>query len=216
MSGCLCQAGDHTDRALHSYSYKIIHFKCSLSHSRQHWSYGGLTTSNTSNTSTTSTAHHIPDRSHFLSGTLYLVWFLLLVGNMYQLSNSFRLTNKRMAISDTFHCNKCDKRFSSFILLNKHRSTHKNIFPICSKEFGKIGNIETVHKHTRKYQCNLCDKRYTDSTPLRVHKEIHTADLSKKTLLCSQCQKSFYTPSSLKAHIRRVHNKTVVTCKICL
>ena len=124
-----------------------------------------------------------------------------------------------MAISDTFHCNKCDKRFSSFLLLNKHRSTHRNVCTICGKEFGNRHyikkHIEAVHKQTRNYRCNFCDKTYTDSTPLRLHKEIHSADLSRKEYNCSQCESAFYTRSSLEAHVRKVHNKTLVTCKIC-
>ena len=106
----LSNCRDHTERERGhcSVSYKIIHFKCSLSHSRQHSSYGGLTTFNTSTTSTSPDTRLITFSIRHVKYLYSLVWFCW----KYWLVTALRRTIRKMAITGRFHCNKCDKRFS--------------------------------------------------------------------------------------------------------
>jgi len=95
-----------------------------------------------------------------------------------------------------YHCHhpKCRKSFSSAALLSRHRL------------FGK-------HNSSR-FKCPVCHKGFAEKLKMEYHRRTHFEERPEK---CSFCAQSFKNPSTLRAHIKRVHDTAAkpFSCRKC-
>merc|ERR1719319_156784 len=94
-----------------------------------------------------------------------------------------------------FNCNKCNKKFKSEQLLEKHKNFHK---------------LKT---------CQLCENEFRRPSLLKKHLKI--CQSKKETKVCSECGLKFGRPWRLVQHLREAHEKIVESpvrsfnCRFC-
>ena len=119
-----------------------------------------------------------------------------------------------------YHCDQCDRWFSTSRRFDDHLRLHLNIRPYkcntCSKGF-------TAHKyllhhaknHTevseKKYSCSYCTKRFIRQKHLESHERMHTNERPYK---CSDCDKAYKYEPQLRIH-RRLHTGQRFYCDRC-
>ena len=136
-----------------------------------------------------------------------------------------------------YHCENCDKTFSSKIGLQYHikRMHHSNGDEIacetCDDKFSDFKNY-SVHRKTHKsihyqleHKCTECSKIIRGKNNLHVHmKEVHSLErrynLDKVTVMtyphnCDQCGAVFKRKSHLKSHVQGIHAGDKFGCKLC-
>ncbi len=123
------------------------------------------------------------------------------------------------AIIDSLACKDCDKQFSSFIQLRKHRaSSHlKQGFKcrLCKKVFLEEQNlkhhIKRVHSERGKFRCAQCSQEFSYKDKLSNHIRSHHGE----TIKCNECDRTFKWTSSLLLHMRTIHRGSRFECKHC-
>ncbi|XP_072944543.1 transcription factor hamlet-like isoform X2 [Epargyreus clarus] len=124
--------------------------------------------------------------------------------------------------ASAFHCELCNRAYSSRTLLLRHRAlAHTDIrkYPCenCPKAFSDPSNLQrhirAQHAGARSHACPECGKTFTSSSGLKQHTHIHS---SVKPFQCKVCLKSYTQFSNLCRH-KRMHAscKTLVECGKC-
>ena len=110
-----------------------------------------------------------------------------------------------------YKCDLCDSDFKTKDELEKHkRKVHevKKLFQcnICSIGFVTKNllknHLKTIHEDPRKYKCNVCDSSdYKTKDELEKHNRI----FHQGSFQCYICSDSFVTLSSLRNHLKHIH-----------
>jgi KRAB domain-containing zinc finger protein len=97
--------------------------------------------------------------------------------------------------------------------LKKHTGENCKVCEECGEKFDNkntlLHHMSKVHGAERKFACDVCDKRYPTSNDLSAHVR-STHDLigkPREPRPCPECDQVFYSRSSIKNHIRRVHRQ---------
>uniref|UniRef100_A0A3P8TVM5 C2H2-type domain-containing protein n=1 Tax=Amphiprion percula TaxID=161767 RepID=A0A3P8TVM5_AMPPE len=116
-----------------------------------------------------------------------------------------------------YHCDKCDKKYSSKAALIVHQRIHTGELPYlcshCGRGFRSSNMLQLhVRTHTgdRRYTCHICGK--TSVQHLARHMRMHRGE---KNYLCSECGKTFLSSGELRLHTRYHTGERPYTCKHC-
>ncbi|XP_032360897.1 uncharacterized protein LOC116672973 isoform X2 [Etheostoma spectabile] len=116
-----------------------------------------------------------------------------------------------------FHCDKCEKKYSSRASLNVHRRSHTGETPYlcshCGRGFTTSNGLDfhvRIHTGDRRYKCPICGK--TSIQHMMRHMRMHRGE---KNFLCTECGKAFLTSGELKLHMRSHTGERPYTCKDC-
>ncbi|XP_059052624.1 histone-lysine N-methyltransferase MECOM-like isoform X2 [Achroia grisella] len=130
--------------------------------------------------------------------------------------------------SAAFHCELCNRAYSSRALLLRHRAlAHTDIrkypcencpkrhiraqhvgarshaCPECGKTFATSSGLKQhthIHSSVKPFQCKVCFKAYTQFSNLCRHKRMHVA--CRALVECGKCGQSFTSYASLTKHKR--------------
>lgn len=93
------------------------------------------------------------------------------------------------------------------------------ICAICNKSFKTKSKLrQHIKRHVsedsnKPYKCPLCPEKFTKLYQLKEHKKLQN---HIETFNCDQCPKIFKTPSTLKTHVKMVHERAFEQiCEIC-
>ncbi|XP_059181790.1 uncharacterized protein LOC131960563 [Centropristis striata] len=116
-----------------------------------------------------------------------------------------------------FHCDKCDKKYSSRWSLNVHRQIHMNGKPYLCSQCGRVFRTPysldfhvRIHTGDRHYKCHICGK--TSIQHMTRHMRMHRGE---KNYLCTECGKAFLSNGELRLHMRSHTGERPYTCKHC-
>ncbi|XP_028426640.1 uncharacterized protein LOC114550216 isoform X2 [Perca flavescens] len=116
-----------------------------------------------------------------------------------------------------FHCDECEKKYSSRASLNVHRRIHTGETPYlcshCGRGFRTSNGLNfhvRIHTGDRRYKCPICGK--TSIQHMMRHMRMHRGE---KNFLCTECGKAFLTSGELKLHTRSHTGERPYTCKDC-
>ncbi|XP_017048521.1 zinc finger protein OZF [Drosophila ficusphila] len=124
----------------------------------------------------------------------------------------------------THVCEFCGRIFKNLSALSQHRYTHDDQIqlpyacemPDCtwrffSKEKLKIHMMR--HQGIKNYSCPYCGLKKTTKNELRLHINYHTLE---RTWSCKDCPKVCNSSTSLKKHVRTIHEKARdYACSYC-
>ncbi|XP_055678553.1 zinc finger protein 567-like [Lutzomyia longipalpis] len=119
----------------------------------------------------------------------------------------------------------CFKKFTSLGRLASHLKLHADPEAFkCSKCSRILSNLKAMRRHMRtcskdpktfSYICEVCSQAFPSSRALYVHRRKHAPD-EEKLHRCTECSRRFLTPSELKYHRIRLHEKAKSSiCDIC-
>ena len=91
----------------------------------------------------------------------------------------------------SFLCDSCAKPFKSSYGLNLHK--------------------KSVHEGNFKFNCTVCSKGFNQKRDYMGHLSSHDKILKKK---CDFCKLTFQYASTLKRHVKAVHNTTKFVCSL--
>ncbi|XP_039647548.1 uncharacterized protein LOC120553322 isoform X2 [Perca fluviatilis] len=116
-----------------------------------------------------------------------------------------------------FHCDKCEKKYSTRASLNVHRRIHTGETPYlcshCGRGFRTSNGLDfhvRIHTGDRRYKCPICGK--TSIQHMMRHMRMHRGE---KNFLCTECGKAFLSSGELKLHTRSHTGERPYTCKDC-
>lgn len=122
-------------------------------------------------------------------------------------------------VSKPFHCDKCEKCYTTLANLSIHKASHMGVKPfkcdVCERSFYKeisLTNHMSIHTGLRKHQCDICERSFTSANILQQHRKTHATHRSHN---CSICSKGFYTSNDLRMHFRTHTGEKPFLCSFC-
>lgn len=137
-------------------------------------------------------------------------------------------TNSQLINIENFACEHCEKKFRykcEYYNAN-HYKLHSTLEPLKCLLCPHLPNFSTkstLHSHLYyqhfcfkedyKYKCDKCFEAFYDKPSLVMHVTKHTGI---KPISCDLCEKTFYTQSFLRAHLKKVHGGAKeFQCYVC-
>ncbi|XP_046744964.1 zinc finger and BTB domain-containing protein 11-like isoform X2 [Diprion similis] len=117
-----------------------------------------------------------------------------------------------------FHCNLCEKRYGTAVLLEEHINSHTGAKPYKCKvcDFATsnrqvLSYHKTTHKPAKDISCEVCGKKFFSNCRMRAHMIVHNKD---RSLMCRLCSTYLCNAEALKKHYDKVHTRDYV-CSVC-
>jgi len=123
--------------------------------------------------------------------------------------NSSGLSIGGMALLQSLSCSVCGKIFSSQKTLRRHRCTMTGA---CSRRMLPAADMTFVPRMPR--QCRDCGMKFTTTQQLNAHASDAHPSRQAKPYACTDCNKTFAHPYSLKRH-RVEHGGEAHVCPTC-
>ncbi|XP_065085034.1 transcription factor grauzone-like isoform X1 [Ochlerotatus camptorhynchus] len=126
---------------------------------------------------------------------------------------------KMIAENVSLECDSCQKKFDTFVILQKHSmAEHKKLSYVlcCGKKFNmkpRLVDHVRFHLDPTTFQCKVCFKNLPHTESLKRHMDRNHTSAEAKTLKCSMCPKMFSHKQLLNTH-ERYHNRSW-HCEIC-
>lgn len=115
-------------------------------------------------------------------------------------------------------CPICCKKLKGHLTehLRTHEKSRPHKCPDCGQRFTQSTQL-TVHRrsHTgaKPYLCRICDQKFTHSNAMLLHFRRHTGE---KPFPCPMCPFSFVQLPHMKAHMMKIHGRTMTyKCTKC-
>lgn len=120
-----------------------------------------------------------------------------------------------------FICHLCNKKFQTFILLNRHMNVHFNN-AVCETCGAGFMTHQRLIQHMKIHQpggypCEICPKIYTTNSNLKFHvQKSHEGRTKMRMLRCSHCQERFTEHFRKLKHLKEMHGITFTfECDVC-
>ena len=159
-------------------------------------------------------------RAHLQSHTSEKRFTCEICGNRYRYKHG--LTEHKKLHETKWHCDHCNKSFSSRQLIFLHiRGKHFGLggahtCHICKKKIlGGIGHLKAhvlLHSGVKAHECNICGKKCADVGSLRKHLFTHS---NEQPFSCEQCEQRFKRRENLKTHMLIHTGEKPHKCGIC-